>query len=358
MSLLRPRIGGWAAMAEAATRPDPVRASVDADAIRHWFNWEWCFDPDNGAEGDTSWWWARSVRVDPDEVIADDGEGHLFSIPFTTDGTSEISATGGPQRVAETFVPVAAAEGAMATEVVRRRRQRVAATFTERPDKSNRPDPSNPAATADENEEASMTDEQRRALALSLGLAEDADETAIHEAAATRATAGPEVPDEPDEPATPAVETPEAELEPVAAAATIRQTLGLPATASEEDVARRVQEINAGAQAGTAARRAQLTAEMDSTVDQAVRDGRIAPSARDAWRTAIDPGENPDAAATARADQERAALAAMATNRVPVRERGAAPAAAENGSLSRALAAVGVNRDSRREPGQEVIRRG
>jgi hypothetical protein len=357
MDLLRPFRGGWDGVAMMAPSPAPAIASVDANTVRWRFDWEWCFDPDNGAEGDTSWWWARSVRVDPNEVIADDGEGHLWSVPFSTDGTDTIT-WGEPQRVAETFVPVAAAEGAMATEVVRRRRQRVAASFAERPDKSTRPDQPNPAASAatTEQEESTVMDVDTTLLRRRLGLPDDATEEQIQQALAAEPPETEErVPgSEEEQPAEPTAET--RELEPAAAA--VRETLGLPASATDEQVAQAARELRDGARAGAQEARHRQTTELDGLVDAAVQDGRIAPSARGAWRQAIDPGESPSAAATARADQERAALAALPTNRVPVTARGAAPSTDKNsGSLGRALAASGLSRREAPKEG-EVIRRG
>lgn len=358
MDLLRPRGGGWAAMATVASASS--RASVDTSLIRERFNMEWCTSAPVD-DLDTYWWWARSIRVDPNEIIADDGEGAIWSIPFTTDGTDAVTF-GTPVRVAETYVPINAGEGAAATEAVRRRRQRVMAADLERPTK---PDPSTAAESAN-GEERPMTDEQRRALAASLGLAEDATESQIHEAAAQRAVEPPETPDTPVTPVTPApeaetetVETP-AVPEPVAAseAVRLRDMFGLPAAASDADVARAASELRAGAQAGREARRAQQASELDRTVDDAVREGRIAPSARDSWRQAIDAGENPDAASTARATAERDRLTGLATNRVPVAERASVPDTQGNSeSLHRALAASGVGTTGRERP-QEVTRRG
>jgi hypothetical protein len=316
----------------AATAPAPAVASIDVATISHRFNWEWAMDPDNGASEDTYWWWARSIRVDPNEVIADDGEGNLWSVPFITDGEDAVTF-GEPIRVRETYVPVAAADGATATAVVQRRRQRVAAAALDQPAK---PDPTTATAatTPEEEAQSDMTDEQRRALALSLGLSEDASETDIHEAAAARAQADP-----PDEPETP-VEQPEAEVEttevetPEPVAASLRTVLGLPGTATEAQIRERVAELDAGARAGAEARATQLRSERDQLVDAAVRDGRIAPSVRDAWRQALD----------ARPDEEAAALAALPTDRIPVSERGSTPQTDQTnpGSLGRALAASGL----------------
>lgn len=125
-----------AAGVAAAAAPAPTAASVDVAIIRDRFNFDWATsDPVEGL--DTYWWWVRSIRVDPNEVIADDGEGNLWSVSFETDGGDEITF-GEPIRVRETFVPVGAADGVAATAVVSRRRQREVAASLARPDKPNR----------------------------------------------------------------------------------------------------------------------------------------------------------------------------------------------------------------------------
>jgi hypothetical protein len=86
--------------------------SVSYDTVRHRFNWSWAVDREgNDFDGDTMWWWARDVRFDPDEIIADDDEGNLWSVPFSTDGEDEVTF-GEPARVRQTYVPVAAAKAA------------------------------------------------------------------------------------------------------------------------------------------------------------------------------------------------------------------------------------------------------
>ncbi len=62
---------------------------------------------------------------------------------------------------------------------------------------------------------------------------------------------------------------------------------------------------------------------------------RFAPSAREAWRKAIDPGEGADAAAVARATAEQAALAALAPGRIPVDNPTAAAATAVDTDVER-----------------------
>jgi hypothetical protein len=316
----------------------PALASVDVSVVRQRFNYDWAMDPENGADQDTYWWWACSVRVDPSEVIAADEEGNLWSVSFTTDGEDEVTF-GTPVRVRETFVPVEAAAGAAASEVVARRTQRVLASELAKPDK---PDRDNPAATRPEEVAAMSPGIDIAALRTRTGLSvedlpDDATEEQINEALA-KEPVGSEPEPEPEPEAAPS------EVEPEAAAASER-TVTVDRTQWEE--------TQRDAAAGAAARRAQLSAELDSEADAAVRDGRIAPASRPQWRTAIDPGENPDAAATARAEAEKTALRGLAAGRVPVDgPRGTQPSAAtaEGDSLLAATrSALGIPTPAKKE---------
>jgi hypothetical protein len=81
--------------------PDPASASVSVDRVANAFI-AWAEENPG-----TYWWWPRDIRLDPDEVIADDGEGGTYRVPFTTDG--EIDVTFGEAvEVRETFVDVPA----------------------------------------------------------------------------------------------------------------------------------------------------------------------------------------------------------------------------------------------------------
>lgn len=169
------------AAASAAAPAAPVQASVDADTVRRRFNFDWATSqPIDGL--DTYWWWARSIRLDPNEVIADDDEGNLWSVPFTTDGVDEITF-GTPLRVAETYTPIGAGDGVAATAVVQRRRQRVAAAGLERPTKRAPAGASagtqNPSTTTDQEGQMDLT-----ALREQLNLPDATDEEVIAAAAA------------------------------------------------------------------------------------------------------------------------------------------------------------------------------
>jgi hypothetical protein len=325
-NIFRRHIG---AAVSAATEA-PVRASVDADLVRTRFNWEWAIDPDNGVDGiDTYWWWARSVRVDPNEVIADDGEGNLWSVPFTTDGADAITF-GEPIRVRETFVPVAASEGVVATAMVHRRRQQVIATELERPDKPER----NTTAAERPEERSPMDPAVMAALARQHGL-DPASATEEQVNAAVIATA--------EEPETPPAETPADEpveetpdggseeeqpadepVEPPPAAATA------PAAGTVVVDSDRLARLEADA----AQRR---EAERDQALDAALAEGRFAPSRREHYASAWD--ADPDG--TRHLLTASAAEGGLAPDTVPQHLRGTSTVQADAG-YDRVRASMGL----------------
>lgn len=287
-------------------------ASIDAFLVRDRFNMEWVYDPENSAEQDTFWWWACSVRVDPNEVIADDGEGHLWSVPFTTDGIDAITF-GTPVRVAQTFVPVGAGDGAAASALVGRRRQQVLASALDRPTK---PDPQGrevpsqfrtPAATERHNpEEDQVTDVDLERLRARLGLDEGADVEQINAALSADA---------------PETFTAEQVQEQVAAAETaVREEERQRAAAVAEDTVHfdraTAEQLRADAAAGREAREQQIGAQRDQLVAAAVEDGRIPPARREHWRHLLD--ADPEGAA--------ATLGSLEKGLIPVSERGVATA--------------------------------
>lgn len=292
-----------AAAREETTLPDHPAASVSVDRICQEFNFEWAMsEPIDGL--DTYWWWARDVRVDPDEVIASDGEGSTYRVPFKTDGDYEVTF-GEPVEVRETYVDVTGATAAASAAQARHGQRSLAKTQLAKPEK---PDRDNPAASRPRTEVAAMSPGiDIAALRSRTGLSEedlpdDATEEQINDALGKEP--------EPEPEAEPAVEpevTPEPEVETPAATS---RTVPVDRTV--------LADLQRDAAAGAAARREQLSAALDTEADAAVRDGRITPASRADWRLAIDPGENPDAAATARAEAEKKALKGLTAGRVPV----------------------------------------
>jgi hypothetical protein len=313
--------------------------SVSTDVVWQRFNFDWAMG-ENDAEQDTYWWWARDIRVDPDEVIADDEAGNLWSVPFTTDGANDVTF-GEPVAVRQTFVPLAAAA------------QRVVASFA-RPTKPPRPPAANAANARPEPEGVTMDDAVREVLA-GMGIDPETATEAQVQAATTLAETRPaETP--PTEPA-PGDPPPGTQPQPVpgtqpppdqppAPPAPAEQPGTAPPAppAQQPDQPGAAVPVAAGAAGLTVAvdraqwedtqreialsrrdRRATECQQLDATALAAVHDGRIAPSVRDSWRAVIDPGDNPTAESLARAQAEQAALAALPKGRLPLEPHALAP---------------------------------
>jgi hypothetical protein len=257
--------------------------SVSTDRVRRAFNFEWATDPENGVEQDTYWWWARDVRVDPAEVIADDDEGGLWLVPFSTDGEDTVTF-GEPQAVRQTYTPVAASAG-----------------FA-RPTKG----PRSTAATGRPEQEDSTMDDNVREFLVAQGIDPDtATEDQINAASVFSAPGiQPTAPEaQGDEPEVEVDDVePAREQDPIAAAqAQAFETL------SEE-----VRELRAREeQRATAA----SVARRDETIRAALTAGRISPAERQHYRDLLD------------VDEERAGalLTALPEGRIPMGSRSESP---------------------------------
>jgi hypothetical protein len=283
--------------------PEPASASVSVDRICQVFNFDWATsEPVDGL--DTYWWWCRDVRLDPDEVIAADGEGGTWRVPFTTDGDFNVTF-GQPVQVRETYVDVAA-PAAAASAAQARVGQRVAARGLPQPTK---PDPNNPAASAATTEEDDRVTIDIPALRSRLQLSEselpdDATEDQINEAL----SAQPETPEA-------EVETPEAELEPAAASADT-------VTVSREVWEQTTQRLDALEADATARTETETRQRRDGLASAWVQDGRIAPSERDHYRQMLDVDE----------DRTVGLASSLQPGRIPLNERGSARTAAASSS--------------------------
>jgi hypothetical protein len=263
----------------AAAAAHDAALSVSTDTIRQRFNFDWAMG-ENDAEPDTYWWWARDVRVDDNEVIADDDEGNLWSVPFATDGADTITF-GQPVEVRQTFVPVAASA-------------RVA-SFS-RPSKPQRPPAAagtTPAATERPNTEEveSMTDQVREFL---VGQGHDPEQataeqitaaetycaafpaTPAPEGAAGAGAVGAEGEGETETEGAPAADTEtegasETDRQPVAAGRQIPEGAVI---IDAEELAR----LRAGADAGTRLATEQATRDRDRVILAARDEGRFPPS--------------------------------------------------------------------------------
>ena len=290
-----------------------IDASVATGTIRERFNFQWTVD--NETEHDTYWWWARDVRVDPNEIIADDDEGGCWSIPFETDGQDEVTF-GEPVKVREEFVPVNASATSVVAAHRDRKDQRVLASNLERPDK---PAPKTAASSQPDPQEDNVSEStiDMSKLRERLGLPDDASEDQINEALGK----APEAPEEkPEETPAETPETPAADAEPVAASV-------------DPEALKQLQD---DAAAGREARSAQLKADREGFVNQAVKDGKFPPSAAASYQAQLEKGAEIEAST-------RAFIDGLERNVVPVNEIGAS-AEAEGGQVARVLASFGINR--------------
>ncbi len=298
---------------EEGRMPESTNASVDTGTIRQRFNFEWTLE--NEFEQDTYWWWCRSVRVDPTEIIADDDDGGLWLIPFETDGKDEVSF-GEPQKVREEFVPVAATATSVVANFRDRKDQQVLASNLERPEK---PAPKTAASSQPDPQEDEM-DIDLAALRGRLGLPDDATEEQINEALAKES-------ETPEAPETPAEETPE--------------TTETPAAETPEPVAASVDpaalaELQADAKAGREARTTQLSTERAGIIDVALKAGKFPPASAASYRAQLDKGGDIEASTRKFIDE-------LAEGVVPVNEVGASHEV-EGSQVHRVLASFGINR--------------
>lgn len=294
-----------AAAREETTMPAAkgATASVSVDRIAALFN-EWVeSEPIDGL--DTYWWWARDVRVDPDEVIACDGEGGTFRVPFTTDGEHDVTFAD-PVEVRQTYVDVTGQAAAAAAAGARTDQQVLAHDLPRPISKQDRP---NPAASRPDNERNPMDESVRKALAAAHGLNPDTatedevnaavlaaqtDADAAAAAEAERLAAEAEEVEEDEE-------TPEAEVE-VPATVNVSQEV-------YEEQQRRLEALEADkAERELAA----ATVRRDGLVDKWVRERRITPAERALARNNLDIDEK----------KTVETYEALATNRVPTTTRG------------------------------------
>lgn len=324
--------------------PQTAALSTSIDLVQYLFNWDWAMQ--EHPDGVDRWmWWARDIRLDPvslnggsnamrGEVIASDGQGGTWSVPFTVTADDMIEYAA-PTRVREDYAPanepeaVAAfglnqpvkgdsraaftARATAARGVLQTRFTATTTTETVPP----------PAATTPEEEPTVATNDETVTDAVlirrGLDLADDATDDEVQAARDALASDGGS-----PEPETP--ETPEAEVE---------TPEGGPVMVDAAQLA----ELRAGAQAGIAAQ-AELAkrdgnAARDTYLSAKVADGTIHPSNRGAYELLWE---------TAGADKAREQIDAMEPGLVPVLQRGeqaalsaSTPSLPEDGSVPEGL---------------------
>lgn len=278
-----------------------LAASVNVEDVRR--------DYYDTLNSDQMWWWIRAIYLDPNELIVDDDDGALYRVPFTVSG--EAVSFADPVEVKVEYVDVPRAKQAAMT---------VAAVSAVRGEEHTRAVYASKAESRPDNQEVSV---DAKALRKSLGLAEDAsdDEVKAKFASSMGEAEPPAEPAEPtgDDENDDVVEKPTEPTEPAASTDDEDE----PAAASGDRVAQidtaQLEQLKRDAEAGVAARRAQVEAEADSLVKAAVEDGRITPASKKDWRAAILPNGKTELVKT-----EVDTLASLAAGRIPVDERGEA----------------------------------
>lgn len=257
-----------------------VTAQINADDVRRDFY-------NTVAQGDRYWWWIRAVRLDPNEIIAEDDEtGELYKVPFTV-GDRTVTF-GDPRQVLEEFVdaPVSTQE-AVASHIVASWRSAKASRI----DNRQREDGMDPQALREQlGLSADATDEQVSARISELR-------------ASAEAPAGTHQ-DEGEEEQAPT--TPEVEEQPATVTVASQEGAVMIDRAALEQLQRD------GAM-GRAAREQQVTAEREAFVDRAIRAGKFPPARRDHYLKLLS------------ADEEgtRTFIEGLAENVIPVVEAGA-----------------------------------
>lgn len=255
-------------VAHMPQRARPVAASLDADLIgRRFYDLLEEGDIDMPEAVESSQWnlWIRSMRFDDDGQpylkVTDEGSGTLYRVDLTVSG-SDVTF-GDFVEVVEQDVPVAAGMARPAAPL--------ASWATREASRAVR------AQQNENEEEASMTDEQRRALATAHGLdPETATEAEVLDAAVAATEGGdPPTPEGGGAPPAPEPE-PEPEPAPVAARG------GVPEGAVLID-ADELARLRAGAQTATELAQAASDRDRDGVIAGAIDEGRFAPSRREHW---------------------------------------------------------------------------
>lgn len=268
----------------------PVTAAADVDSVVRQFWNEF-------ATGDRYWWWPTAVWVDPNQVIADDDEGHLYRVPFTTDSDGDVTF-GDPIRVVTQYRDVPTSDSQPAVAAARPTAVFAAATDVRPRDRVR--------ANRNEGEQMPLAP---TAVLERLGLPEDATEDQILAALDAEETgAGNGGENETGSETETETETTETETQTETATAAVAASVAV-----DPETFRQMQE---DARAGREAREQQIAASRQQFVDAAIASGKFPPSRRDHYLALM-----------SRDDQgTREFIDGLADGLIPTSERGAAPA--------------------------------
>jgi hypothetical protein len=268
-------------LATVAQRPTRVSASLDADLVERRFYERLDAGDLATPEGVNSYdLWIRSRRFDdtgaPYLKITDEATGTLYRVDFTVSG-SDVNF-GDFTEVVEQDVPVAAGMARPAAPMAQWATREASRAVL--------------ASQSTTEDDAPMTDAQRRALALAYGLPETATEDEVNAAVSAGdpttqpASAGTE--GEPGTGASTEGEPAEPVAEPVAAGLTLPPGTVLVSEAQWTATNDRLASVESTVTAQT---RAADTARRDGIITAALTAGRIAPAEREHYRAMLDENE-------------------------------------------------------------------
>ena len=291
---------------EVPPRGGVVEAAMNIEDIRtHYYE---MLD----AEGDdTKFWWIRGMRMEPNELIVDDDDGHLLRVPFLVSGDDVTFAE--PTQVVVDYkdVPVQMAAGIAASALV----GEGAIIYATRAE--SRPDTTNPGGN--------MT---RAELCASLGLPADASDEQIQ--AATRSVMASSTATV-EETVAESTEDDDADDDDDSGDDSDEDETSSESTDDDVQAGSRPRAVTVDAAAferlqhdAALARRHEeerVTAANEQIVDTAIRDGRFPPSARASYLTQL----NNPSGRQATIDFINSLEAGV----IPVRERGSTGAAEE-----------------------------
>jgi len=243
-----------------------VKAAMNIEDVRTAY-----YEQLDEAGEDFHWWWIRGMRVNPNELVVDDDDGHLYRVPFTVKGDGV--KFGDPVQVVVDYkdVPVGVAAGIFTEGLLGGRQEHdQCVVFASR------------AESRPESTEGGQMD--RTALCASLGLEASATDAEIMEkltagGVATdpvSSTGEDETPPEDDN----GDDTDEGEDE--------EAQSGLPATVTVE--ASQFEQLKSDAALARDMHNRSITMENDSIMKEAVRAGKFAPSVAASVRKQL---ENP-----------------------------------------------------------------
>jgi hypothetical protein len=270
----------------ASMDPMEVNASADVDKVIDVLIRDWIEDPDHP---ERYWWWPRAVWTDPNEVIVDDDDGHLWAVPFSSNDQGDVTFDDA-REVRQTFVDVASGDTVAAVAAEKRGKpEKVFASRKELAPLAARKRPvSGLPKAAGTVGSMEVTEEIRTKLGLDESATEEDVLAKIDEIQGETETPDPNDPDvgsggseEPDPPTPePRPGNPEAEADGEPAGDGEPEPEASTVTVDRAEWER----TKAQAQEGAAARQEQRNERQERILNDAVKAGKFPPSRKDHYR--------------------------------------------------------------------------